>query len=218
MIRLALVDDQDLLRASLRALVEGQGDMTVVGEASNGRQALELAGRTAPDIVLMDIRMPIMDGLQATRSIVADPHLGHVKILVLTMFDDDEYVYEAILAGASGFMLKDTSPESFLAAIRAVSAGESLVRERVLRRLIEQNSSGDQLPSPELDRLTRREIEVLTLIGRGLSNSDLMAEMVIGASTVKTHVSHLLTKLGARDRAQLVIAAYEFGLVEVGNR
>lgn len=203
-----IVDDQALLRASFRLLVDNEPDLTVVGEAGTGAEAVSLASALAPDVVLMDIRMPEMDGIEATRL------MDGPRVLVLTTFNLDEYVFGALRAGASGFLLKDTPPGELLAAIRVVASGESLLSPPVTRRLISEfvRQPASMVVSG-LERLTEREKEVLLLVARGLSNSEIMAELHVSTGTVKTHIGNLLSKLHARDRAQLVIAAYESGLV-----
>ena len=214
MIRVAIADDQALVRSGFRALVDMASDMEVVGEASDGAQAVELVARTLPDVVLMDVRMPVMNGLEATRQI-ARKHKT-VKVLVLTTFDVDEYVYEALRAGASGFLLKDAMPDELLAGIRIVASGEALLSPRATRLLIEHfTTHARRLPAApdRLRSLTDRERDVLRLIAQGLSNAEICAELVVSAATVKTHVSHLLTKLEARDRAQLVVIAYTSGFM-----
>jgi DNA-binding NarL/FixJ family response regulator len=215
-----LADDQHLVRAGFRALLDDADDIEVVGEAGNGREAVELARSARPDVVLMDIRMPVLDGLEATRRIVADELLAGVRVLVLTTFDLDEYVYEALRAGASGFLLKDTPPADLLAAIRVVAAGDALLAPSVTRRLIAEFA---RRPEPSavtpaaLAALTDREREVLALVARGLSNAEIAELLVVSGATAKTHVSRVLAKLGARDRAQLVMLAYETGLVTPGS-
>ncbi|MGV9303135.1 response regulator [Nonomuraea sp. NPDC003727] len=205
MIRVLVADDQALLRGSFRVLVENEPGMSVAGEAGTGAQAVELAMATRPDVVLMDVRMPQMDGIEATRRIG-----GAARVLIVTMFDLDAYVYAALRAGASGFLLKDTPPADLLAAIRVVAAGEALLAPTVTRRLIEEFAR----PAVRgLEGITDREREVLTLIARGLSNTEITEHLHLSMATVKTHIGRLLTKLAARDRAQLVIAAYESGLV-----
>ncbi|MFD8534118.1 response regulator [Streptosporangium canum] len=216
MIRVAIADDQPLLRATLSLLVGTAPDMVAVGEAGTGDQIVELAARTGPDVVLMDVRMPYMDGLAATRSIRADPALSEVSVIILTTFDQDEYVYEALRAGASGFLLKDIPPADLLAAIRVVASGEALLAPTVTRRLIAEfthRAAADALTARELTAVTGREREVLTLIARGLTNPQIAAHLSLSVSTVKTHVRRLLSKLDVHDRAQLVIVAYETGLV-----
>ncbi|GAA2698290.1 MULTISPECIES: response regulator [Nonomuraea] len=205
MIRVLIADDQVLLRGSFRVLVDSEPDLSVVGEAGTGARAVELALATRPDVVLMDVRMPEMDGIEATRRI------GDVaRVLIVTMFDLDAYVYSALRAGASGFLLKDTPPADLLAAIRLVARGEALLAPTVTRRLIEEFAR----PAVRgLEGITDREREVLTLIARGLSNTEITERLHLSMATVKTHIGRLLTKLDARDRAQLVIAAYESGLV-----
>jgi DNA-binding NarL/FixJ family response regulator len=219
-IRVLVADDQTLVRAGFRVLVESAPDLEVVGEAGDGVEAVELAGQQLPDVVLMDIRMPRMDGLEATRRIVALDRAEGVRVLVLTTFDLDEYVYQALRAGASGFLLKDTRPADLLAAIRVVAAGDALLAPRVTRRLIEEFARRPE-PSPvtpaALAALTDREREVLALVARGLSNAEIAERLVVSGATAKTHVSRVLAKLGARDRAQLVMLAYETGLVTPGS-
>ncbi|WET80495.1 response regulator transcription factor [Amycolatopsis sp. QT-25] len=216
MIRVLIADDQALLRGSFRVLVDSAPDLEVVGEASDGAEAAELAGRERPDVVLMDVRMPELDGIEATRRICASSATEGVHVLMLTTFDLDAYVYSALRAGASGFLLKDTPPAELLNAIRVVAAGEGLLAPSITRRLIAEFA---RLPEPgrrvaaSLDNITAREREVLGLIARGLSNDEIAATLHLGLATVKTHIGHLLHKLAARDRAQLVIAAYESGLV-----
>jgi DNA-binding NarL/FixJ family response regulator len=214
-IRVLVVDDQALVRGSFRVLVESAPNLTAVGEAANGVEAVELAARVRPDVVLMDVRMPEMDGIAATRLICGDPATEHVRVLILTTFDLDDYVYAALRAGASGFLLKDTPPADLLTAIEVVAAGEALLAPTVTRRLIAEFS---RRPEPStrpvgLSGITDREREVLLLIARGLSNTEIATHLHLGLATVKTHIGRLLHKLQARDRAQLVIAAYESGLV-----
>ena len=214
MIRVLIADDQTLLRGSLRLLRDSQADLTVVGEAADGNDAVALAAREQPDVVLMDIRMPELDGLAATRTIAREQL--EVRVLVLTTFDLDEYVYGALRAGASGFLLKDTPPPDLVAAIRVIASGEALLAPGITKRLIEEFA---RIPEPgrrpitELSTVTDREKDVLELIGRGLTNQEIAVRLNVSPATVKTHVSRLLTKLDARDRAQLVIVAYESGLV-----
>jgi DNA-binding NarL/FixJ family response regulator len=218
MIRVLLADDQALLRAGFRALIDAQSDLTVVGEATDGAHAVRLAVQEHPDVVLMDIRMPGMDGLEATRQIVADPGLSEVRIVILTTFDLDEYVFEALRAGASGFLVKDTEPVDLLRGVRAVAAGEGLLSPSVTRRLIEEFAMRSRSPRPPeaLDGLTEREREVVALVGAGLSNDEIAVKLMVSPATAKTHVSRSMTKLSARDRAQLVVYAYEAGLVRPG--
>jgi DNA-binding NarL/FixJ family response regulator len=211
-----VVDDQDLLRGSFRVLIDTAPDLVSVGEAGTGAEAVALARRERPDVVLMDVRMPEMDGIEATRRICGSPDMAGVRVLILTTFDLDEYVYAGLSAGASGFLLKNTPPNDLLAAIRVVASGEALLAPTVTRRLIAEFARRPRparLPAPELDSVTGREREVLTLIARGLSNTEIAGYLHLSSATVKTHVGHLLGKLGARDRAQLVIVAYETGLV-----
>jgi len=216
MIRVLVADDQALVRGSFRLLVDTAPDLSAVGEAGTGAEAVEAARAEHPDVVLMDVRMPGMDGIEATRRITADPATAAVRVLILTTFDTDEYVFTALRAGASGFLLKDTPPADLLAAIRVVAAGEALLAPSATRRLIEEYTripDPDRRPAAALSDTTEREREVLTLIGRGLSNTEIADRLHVSLSTVKTHITRLLMKLGARDRAQLVIAAYDNELV-----
>jgi DNA-binding NarL/FixJ family response regulator len=218
MISVVIADDQALVRGGFRALLDAQDDITVVGEAANGDEALRLALELQPDVMLMDIRMPVVDGLVATRRIAEDPRLAAVKVVILTTFDLDEYVFEAIRAGANGFLVKDTEPVELLRAVRAVVAGDALLSPRVTRRLIEEFASRAKNPAglPNLDVLTDREREVVTLVAGGLNNDEVAKRLIMSAATAKTHVSRAMIKLGARDRAQLVVFAYETGLVRAG--
>ncbi len=217
-IRVALADDQLLVRAGFRALLAAQPDIEVVGEAADGEQALALVRERRPDVVLMDIRMPVLDGLAATRGITGDPALGEVKVVMLTTFELDEYVFEAIRSGASGFLVKDTEPEELLRAVRAVVGGDALLSPGVTRRLIAEFAARSREPAPAaaLAELTEREREVMALVGMGLSNQEIARRLVVSPLTAKTHVSRTMVKLGARDRAQLVVLAYESGLVRPG--
>ena len=218
MIRVAVVDDQELVRSGFVVLLGSSPDLEVVGEAGDGAEAWALCRRTSPDVVLMDVRMPRMDGLEATRAILADPSAASTRVLVLTTFDDDELVLEALRSGASGFLLKDTRPTQLLEAIEVVAAGEALLHPRVTRRLIERFAALPTERDPAYDDgLTDREREVLLAVSQGLSNQEIAAQLHLGYGTVKTHVSHLLTKLDFRDRAQLVMYAYETGLAVPGG-
>jgi DNA-binding NarL/FixJ family response regulator len=217
-IRVLLADDQVLVRAGLRALLDAEADIEVVGEASDGDEAARLAAQTVPDVVLMDIRMPRVDGIAATRVIAGDPRLQRVRVIILTTFDLDEYVFDGLRSGASGFLVKDTEPVDLLRAVRTVAAGDSLLSPRATRRLVEEYAMRAQ-PSeraPDLDLLTEREREVMRHVAGGLSNDEIAGVLVISPATARTHVSRAMTKLGARDRAQLVMLAYEFGLVRPG--
>jgi DNA-binding NarL/FixJ family response regulator len=219
MIRVLLADDQALVRAGFRMLLQSAGDIDVVGEASTGAEAVELARQHRPDVVLMDIRMPQMDGLEATRHIVSDPSLAAVRVLILTTFEADEYVFEALRAGASGFVVKDIEPADLLAGVRVVAAGEALLSPSVTRRLIAEFASRPErrrVTPDQLKVLTEREREVLALVATGRSNEEIAQELVISPPTAKTHVSRIMSKLDARDRAQLVVVAYETGLVTPG--
>jgi DNA-binding NarL/FixJ family response regulator len=209
-IRVLIADDQALVRSGFRLIVETRADLEVVGEAENGEEAVRLAGELEPDVILLDIRMPVLDGIEATRRIVASG--SPARILVLTTFDLDEYVYAAIRAGASGFLLKDVRPLDLVDAIRLVAAGNALLGPTVTQRLLEQFAESEPAPTT-LDSLTDREQEILALLARGRSNAEIAAELVVSETTVKTHVSSVLRKLGVRDRVQAVIAAYDAGLV-----
>jgi DNA-binding NarL/FixJ family response regulator len=219
-VRVAIADDQWLVRDGFRVQLGLAGDMAFAGEASTGEQAVALARREHPDVMLMDVRMPVLDGIEATRRITADPQTSGVRVLVLTTFDVDEYVFAALRAGASGFLLKDATPEELLTAIRVVAAGEALLAPAATRHLVDAFVSGPSLGRPDaqlVDALTGREREVLRLVAQGLSNAEIAGRLVVSPATAKTHVSRILTKLGLRDRAQLVIAAYESGLIAPGG-
>ena len=219
MISVVIAEDQSMVRAGFRALVDAEPDLTVAGEAADGRQAVELAAVTRPDVVLMDIRMPEMDGLEAARRIAADPGLAETRILVLTTFELDEYVFGALRAGASGFLLKGGEPAELLAAIRIVAAGDALLAPSVTRRLIDAYAETPAVERAEvegLEELTAREREVLGLVAEGLNNAEIADRLVLSPLTAKTHVSRILMKLGARDRVQLVVTAHQAGLVPRG--
>ncbi|HEY2478188.1 MAG TPA: response regulator transcription factor [Solirubrobacterales bacterium] len=218
MIRVALVDDQALVRAGFRALLDAEADIEVVGEACDGDEALRLLRAERPDVVLMDVRMPGMDGLEATRLIAAEPALAEVRVVILTTFELDEYVFEALRAGAAGFLVKDTEPADLVAGVRLVAAGDALLSPGVTRTLIAEFARRSTQPpgSDLLDELTAREREVTELVAKGLSNEEIAAHFVLSPATVKTHVNRAMMKLGARDRAQLVVFAFESGLARPG--
>jgi len=220
MIRVVLADDQVLVRAGFRALLDAQDDIEVVGEAGDGEQAVRLATELTPDVVLMDIRMPGTDGLAATRRISADGQLAGVRVVILTTFELDEYVFEAIRSGASGFLVKDTEPDELVQAVRVVAGGDALLSPGVTRRLIGEFAARAKAPHDTggLDELTDREQEVLALVADGLSNTEIAKRLYLSPATAKTHVSRAMIKLRARDRAQLVVIAYESGLVRPGWR
>jgi DNA-binding NarL/FixJ family response regulator len=236
-IRVLLADDQALIRAGFRVLLEAAADIEVVGEAVNGEQAVDLARAEAPDVILMDIRMPGVDGLEATRRIAADSALAGLRVVILTTFETDDYVYQALRAGASGFLVKDAEPEDLIRAVRVVARGDALLSPSVTRRLIatfanrapalssgagsaagtgQRDGDGRLRPGLDLSRITEREREVLALVAAGLSNEEIATRLYLSPLTTKTHVSHIMTKLSARDRAQLVVIAYESGLVIPG--
>ncbi|MEU2181286.1 response regulator transcription factor [Streptomyces thermolilacinus] len=220
MIRVVLADDQTLVRAGFRSILADEADIEVVGEAADGEQAVALARELRPDVVLMDIRMPGTDGLEATRRITADPRMEGVRVVILTTFDMDDYVYGALRAGASGFLVKDTEPMELLHGVRVVARGDALIAPAVTRRLIAEfagRRGGRQPdPSPRLNALTEREREVMGLVGAGLTNDEIARRLVLSPATAKTHVSRIMTKLDVRDRAQLVILAYESGMITPG--
>jgi DNA-binding NarL/FixJ family response regulator len=220
MIRVLLADDQSLVRAGFRALLDSQDDIEVVAEAADGEEAVQLARTLKPDVVLMDIRMPGMDGLQATSVIAAEEDLHEVRVVMLTTFDLDEYVFEALRVGASGFLVKSTEPTELLHAVRVVTAGDALLSPGVTRRLVAEFAERARKPEPApvLDALTDREREVMGLVAEGLSNDEIAERLVVSPATAKTHVSRAMVKLGARDRAQLVVFAYESGLARPGWR
>ena len=218
MIRVVLADDQVLVRAGFRSLLDAQDDIEVAGEADDGEDAVRLAGELAPDVVLMDIRMPGLDGLSATRRIVADERMADVHVVILTTFGLDEYVFDAIRAGASGFLVKDTEPEELVQAVRVVAGGDALLSPSVTKQLIAEFATRAKEPvaAGGLEELTDREREVVALVAEGLSNDEIAARLVVSPATAKTHVSRAMGKLRARDRAQLVVLAYESGLVRPG--
>jgi DNA-binding NarL/FixJ family response regulator len=210
--RVLLVDDQALVRRGFRLILENEPDIEVVGEAGDGREAVDATRRHRPDVALVDIRMPVLDGLEATRRIIADPD-NRTRVLILTTFDRDEYVFEALRVGASGFLLKTAPPEDLITGVRVVAAGDALLSPSVTRRVVAEFARrAHPPPSPELARLTGREAEVLRLVSRGLTNAEIAAELTVSEATVKTHVSGVLAKLGLRDRVQAVVFAYENGL------
>jgi DNA-binding NarL/FixJ family response regulator len=218
MIRVALVDDQQLVRSGFASLLDAEEDIDVIGEAADGEEAIQLAARSRPDVMLMDIRMPGLDGIEATRRIAANPDLGDVHVVILTTFELDEYIFEGLRAGAAGFLVKDTDAVELLHAIRVVAGGDALLSPRVTRRLVSEFAARtrDLRPNPGLERLTPREREVATLVATGLSNDEIAKRLYLSPSTAKTHAARAMTKLGVRDRAQLVIFAYEAGLVRPG--
>jgi DNA-binding NarL/FixJ family response regulator len=216
-IRVVVVDDQPLVRAGFGAVLAHVDDLEAVGEAADGQAAVALALDVLPDVVLMDIRMPLLDGIEATRQILADPRADGIRVIILTTFDLDEYVYAALQSGASAFLLKDATPEALLDAIRVVARGDALLAPTVTRRLIERFADAAPIDDTVLSNLTEREREVLVCVARGLSNAELAAEIHVSPATAKTHVGRVLAKLHARDRAQLVVIAYETGLVRRGT-
>jgi DNA-binding NarL/FixJ family response regulator len=218
-IRVLLVDDQPLIRAGFRALLEAEDDIEVVAEAADGRQGVSLAAQRLPDVALVDVQMPVMDGIEATRRIAADPRLAGVHVVILTNYGLDEYVFTALRAGASGFLVKDIEPDDLLRAVRVAARGDALLSPTITRRLISEYVSRppEAVPAAGLEVLTNREREVMALVARGLSNDEIATHMVISPTTAKTHVSRAMTKLHARDRAQLVVYAYESGLVTPRN-
>jgi DNA-binding NarL/FixJ family response regulator len=216
-IRVLIADDQDLVRLGLRTLLDSEDDLSVVGEAADGLWAVELVRQLRPDVVLMDVRMPGIDGIEATRRIAADPALGGTRVVVLTTFELDEYVFDALRYGASGFLIKDTKPAELLRAVRLVAGGEALLSPSVTRRVVGEFASRAPRatkPHPQLGTLTEREREIVGLVGEGLSNDEIAQRLVVSPATARTHVSRAMVKLGARDRAQLVVFAYQSGLVD----
>ncbi|WP_378146065.1 response regulator [Cnuibacter sp. UC19_7] len=219
MIRVVIADDQQLIRGGFRALLENEPDMTVVGEAATGRSAVDVVRETQPDVVLMDIRMPDGDGIEATSTITANPALAATRIVVVTTFELDEYVVDAIRAGASGFLVKDTEPVELIRAVRVVASGDALLSPSVTRRLLERVAPAlAPMTGGALGELTEREREVLALVGQGLTNDEVAGRLFLSPLTAKTHVSRIMSKLGARDRVHLVVTAYESGLVRPGMR
>ncbi|MCL8016217.1 response regulator transcription factor [Streptomyces sp. AS02] len=218
MIRVLLADDQRLVRAGFRSILADEDDIEVVGEAADGQAAVSACRELEPDVVLMDIRMPGMDGLEASRAIAGDERLASVKVVILTTFDLDDYVYGALRAGATGFLVKDTEPEELLRAVRVAARGDALISPSVTRRLIAEFAGRVKSPEPDarLDALTERESEVMRLVAAGLTNDEIAARLVLAPSTAKTHVSRIMAKVGARDRSQVVVLAYESGLVSPG--
>jgi DNA-binding NarL/FixJ family response regulator len=219
-VRVLIADDQALVRAGFKMILDAEDDLDVVGEAADGSEAVEKARRLKPDVVLMDIRMPQVDGIEATRRVVALDSASPVRVLMLTTFDLNEYVYEALRAGASGFLLKDVPPEQLAAGIRVVAQGEALLAPSITKRLIQEFAAAAPVtaaPPPGLDELTARELEVFRLIARGLSNAEIAAELIVSETTVKTHVARVLMKLGLRDRVQAVVLAYESGISVPGR-
>jgi DNA-binding NarL/FixJ family response regulator len=217
-IRVLLADDQAMMRAGLRALLEESADILVVGEAANGREAVQQARTLLPAVVVMDVRMPAMDGIEATRAIMADPRLAGVRVLIVTTFELDEYIFAALRAGASGFVVKDNEPEDLIRAVRAVAAGASMLAPTVTNRVVHEFASRakELPPATVLGRLTGREREVMALVAQGLSNDQIALRLYVSVATVRTHVSRLMLKVDARDRAQVVVTAYETGLVRPG--
>jgi DNA-binding NarL/FixJ family response regulator len=219
-VRILIADDQALVRAGFRMILEAEPEIEVIGEASDGREAVTMTRELQPDVVLMDIRMPELDGLEATRQVLADQGEDGPRVLMLTTFDLNEYVYEALRAGASGFLLKDVPAEQLVAGIQIVARGEALLAPSITRRLIEEFAKAkpvDSPPPPSLDELTPRELDVFRLVARGMSNAEIAAELIVSETTVKTHVARMLMKLGVRDRVQAVVRAYESGLVAPGQ-
>jgi DNA-binding NarL/FixJ family response regulator len=219
-VRVVIADDQELIRTGFRLILAAEGDIEVVGEAATGDQAVTIARQLRPDVVLMDIRMPDLDGIEATRRILAQDHQPPTKVLILTTFDLDEYVYDALRAGASGFLLKDVPAHQLANAVRTVGEGDALLSPSITRRLIEQFAAPPTQPNPPrgIDELTPRELEVFHLLATGKTNAEIAAELIVGETTIKTHVTRILTKLGLRDRVQAVVLAYETGIITPGQK
>ena len=217
-IRLVIADDQELVRTGFRMILEAEADIEVVGEAANGHDAIRVSNQLHPDVVLMDIRMPELDGIEATKRLITNSDHPSTKVLILTTFDLDAYVFDALRAGASGFLLKDAPAAQLASAIRMIAAGDALLAPSITRRVIEEFTDPGPAPPPGLDELTARELDVFRLVATGLSNAEIANQLFIGEVTVKTHVSNVLMKLGLRDRVQAVVLAYEIGLVQPGSQ
>jgi DNA-binding NarL/FixJ family response regulator len=217
-VRVVIADDQQLVRTGFRMILESEADIEVVGEATTGHEAIKAARELRPDVVLMDIRMPELDGIEATRRLIADANHCDTRVLILTTFDLDAYVFDALRAGASGFLLKDAPAAQLASAVRMIAAGDALLAPSITRRLIEEFTEPRPAPPPGLDELTARELDVFRLIARGMSNAEIAAELIIGETTVKTHVARVFMKLGLRDRVQAVVLAYESGIASPTRR
>ena len=217
-VRVVIADDQQLVRTGFRMILEAEPDIEVVGEATNGHDAIRVSNELRPDVILMDIRMPELDGIEATKRLMANSDRPHTKVLILTTFDLDAYVFDALRAGASGFLLKDAPAAQLASAIRMIAAGDALLAPSITRRLIEEFTDPGPAPPPGLDELTARELDVFRLVAKGLSNAEIAADLIIGEATVKTHVTHVLMKLGLRDRVQAVVVAYESGIAGPSRR
>src|SRR3954468_11745136 len=217
-VRVVIADDQELVRTGFRMILEAEPDIEVVGEATNGHDAIRVSKELRPDVVLMDIRMPELDGIEATKRLMANSDQPHTRVLILTTFDLDAYVFDALRAGASGFLLKDAPAAQLASAIRMIAAGDALLAPSITRRLIEEFTDPGPAPPPGLDELTARELDVFRLVAKGLSNAEIASDLIIGEATVKTHVTHVLMKLGLRDRVQAVVVAYETGIAGATRR